>query len=163
MQLLLIVAVIVLLFLTQRDVFWPVITAASAAGFIAYLVANVMKLLEKKPEHRPRDAAMVAQVQGIWRDVDTLEADMRALMGVPLAAAPAKIALLLKEMQKTLFDKAKTFRDANTYEVNSWVDFKKQIEEPGGFLMAHWDGTRETEDRIAAETKATPLSFPPAA
>ena len=46
------------------------------------------------------------------------------------------------------------------YQVDSYDDFKKKIEEPGGFLWAHWDGTRETEDRIAAETKATIRCIP---
>ncbi|HWY88851.1 MAG TPA: proline--tRNA ligase, partial [Gemmataceae bacterium] len=45
-------------------------------------------------------------------------------------------------------------------EVDSFADFKKKIDEPGGFLLAHWDGTRATEDRIAAETKATIRCIP---
>ena len=44
--------------------------------------------------------------------------------------------------------------------MNTYDEFKKKIEEPGGFLWAHWDGTRETEDRIAAETKATIRCIP---
>ena len=82
------------------------------------------------------------------------------MFGVPLAEAPTKIASLLKEMQKALYDRAKAYRDAATTEVDSYDDFKKKIEEPGGFLLAHWDGTRETEDRIAAETKATIRCIP---
>src|SRR5438094_7572833 len=81
-------------------------------------------------------------------------------MGVPLADAPRRIVELLKSMQAALFDRAKQFRDANSFEVNSYDEFKKKIEEPGGFLWAHWDGTRETEDRIAAETKATIRCIP---
>ena len=50
--------------------------------------------------------------------------------------------------------------DANCFEVDSYDDFKKKLEEPGGFLLAHWDGTRETEDRIAADTKATIRCIP---
>src|SRR5262249_29117094 len=80
--------------------------------------------------------------------------------GVPLAAAPERIVKMLREMQTALFQRAKTFRDANVFEVNSYDEFKKKIEEPGGFLWAHWDGTRETEDRIAAETKATIRCIP---
>jgi prolyl-tRNA synthetase len=76
-------------------------------------------------------------------------------MGVPLAAAPARIDEILGMMQADLFNRALQFRQANTHEVNSYDEFKKLIEEPGGFLLAHWDGTRETEDRVAAETKAT--------
>jgi prolyl-tRNA synthetase len=82
------------------------------------------------------------------------------LMGVPLAEAPAKIVSMLKAMQHDLYNKAKSFREANSWEVNSYEEFKKKIEEPGGFLWAHWDGTRETEDRIAAETKATIRCIP---
>jgi prolyl-tRNA synthetase len=81
-------------------------------------------------------------------------------MGVPLAAAPARIAAVLKQMQSDLFERARRFRDANSLDVNSYDEFKRKIEEPGGFLWAHWDGTRETEDRIAAETKATIRCIP---
>ena len=81
-------------------------------------------------------------------------------MGVPLADAPARVAAALKDMQKSLFEKAKKFRDENSHEVNSYDDFKKLVEEPGGFLWAHWDGTRETEDKIATETKATIRCIP---
>jgi len=81
-------------------------------------------------------------------------------MGIPLADAPGRIVELLKTMQAALFDRAKKFRDANSFEVNSYNEFKKKIEEPGGFLWAHWDGTRETEDKIAAETKATIRCIP---
>src|SRR5262245_41659719 len=82
-------------------------------------------------------------------------------MGVPLSGAAARIAELLREIQAGLFGKARRLRDANSYEVNSWDEFKAKIEEPaGGFLWAHWDGTRETEDRIAAETKATIRCIP---
>ena len=81
-------------------------------------------------------------------------------MGVPLSAAPGRIGEMLRAMQSALFDRARKFRDENTYEVNSYDEFKQKIEEPGGFLLAHWDGTRETEDRIAAETKATIRCIP---
>jgi prolyl-tRNA synthetase len=81
-------------------------------------------------------------------------------MGVPLAAAPARIVELLHKIQGDLFERARQFRDANSFEVNSYDEFKQKIEDPGGFLWAHWDGTRETEDRIAAETKATIRCIP---
>ncbi len=81
-------------------------------------------------------------------------------MNVPLAGAPARIVELLRAMQKDLFERARRFRDANSFEVNSYDEFKQKIENPGGFLWAHWDGTRETEDRIAAETKATIRCIP---
>ncbi len=80
-------------------------------------------------------------------------------MGVPLTGAAKRVGEMLQAMQKDLFDRAKKFRDANLHEVDSYDDFKKRIEEPG-FLLAHWDGTRETEDRIAEETKATIRCIP---
>jgi len=81
-------------------------------------------------------------------------------MGVPLNEAPARIVAMLKVMQTDLFERARKFREANTYQVNSYDEFKKQIDEPGGFLLAHWDGTRETEDQISTETKATIRCIP---
>jgi prolyl-tRNA synthetase len=81
-------------------------------------------------------------------------------MGVPLTCAAARIGEMLQAMQTAMFERARQFRDENSYEVNSYEEFKKKIEEPGGFLLAHWDGTRETEDRIAAETKATIRCIP---
>lgn len=80
-------------------------------------------------------------------------------MGVPLAEAPQRIIAMLRQMQTDLFERARAFRDANIFEVNTFDEFKQKIEE-GGFLLAHWDGTRETEDRIAAETKATIRCIP---
>jgi prolyl-tRNA synthetase len=80
--------------------------------------------------------------------------------GVPLAEAPTRISAMLKQMQADLFERARKFREANSFEVNSYDEFKQKIEDPGGFLWAHWDGTRETEDKIAAETKATIRCIP---
>jgi prolyl-tRNA synthetase len=99
----------------------------------------------------PKDLASQACVLA-RRDLPGKEAKE---MNVPLAAAPERIGRMLQAMQTDLLERARRFREANSHEVNSYEEFKKMIEEPGGFLWAHWDGTRETEDRIAAETKAT--------
>jgi prolyl-tRNA synthetase len=104
----------------------------------------------------PRDLANQACVVA-RRDVPGKEGKET---NVPLSAAPARIAALLQAMQTDLLDRARRFRDANTAEVNSYDEFKAKIEDPGGFLLAHWDGTRATEDRIAAETKATIRCIP---
>jgi prolyl-tRNA synthetase len=104
----------------------------------------------------PKDIAQNACVLA-RRDLPGKEAKV---MGVPLAAAPERIMEMMRHMQTALFDKAKKLRDANSFEVNSYDEFKQKIEEPGGFLWAHWDGTRETEDRIANETKATIRCIP---
>jgi prolyl-tRNA synthetase len=81
-------------------------------------------------------------------------------MGVSLAGAADRIVALLQTMQKDLFERARKFREANTSEANSYDEFKKRIEEKGGFVWAHWDGSRETEDKISAETGATIRCIP---
>jgi prolyl-tRNA synthetase len=79
--------------------------------------------------------------------------------GVPLAGAAAHIDKVLRDIQANLFNRAKAFRDDRIRPVDSYDEFKRLIEEPG-FLLAHWDGTRETEDRIQQETKATIRCIP---
>jgi prolyl-tRNA synthetase len=70
-----------------------------------------------------------------------------------------KVQALLEEIQKNLLQKALDFRIANTREVNSYEEFKEELKK-GGFLLAHWDGTAETEQRIKDETKATIRCIP---
>jgi prolyl-tRNA synthetase len=115
-----------------------------------------LKGVPVRVELGPKDLAKGACVLA-RRDLPGKEAKE---MGVPLANAATRIGEMLKAMQTALFDCARRFRDENMHEVNSYDDFKKMIEAPGGFLLAHWDGTRETEDRIAAETKATVRCIP---
>jgi len=62
---------------------------------------------------------------------------------------------LLEEMQKNIYAKALNFRDSNTRKTDSYDEFKKILDNEGGFILAHWDGTAETEERIKEETKAT--------
>ena len=67
---------------------------------------------------------------------------------------------LLEEMQTNLFNKAAQFRDEHTTEVASFDEFKEAIENKGGFVSAHWDGTEETETKIKELTKATIRCIP---
>ena len=69
------------------------------------------------------------------------------------------IQALLKEIQDNIYQKALNFRLENTREVDTWEDFKEEIKKPG-FLLCHWDGTPETEEKIKAETKATIRCIP---
>jgi len=66
-----------------------------------------------------------------------------------------KVVHLLDQIQKNLYDRALSFREQNTYTVNTWDEFVDTIENKGGFVLAHWDGTTETEDKIKEATKAT--------
>ena len=64
------------------------------------------------------------------------------------------IEQLLADIQSNLLQRAKTFRAENTREIDSYEEFKQEIDK-GGFFLAHWDGTPETEEKIKEETKAT--------
>jgi prolyl-tRNA synthetase len=70
------------------------------------------------------------------------------------------ISNLLSEIQQAMFDKAKAFRDERITETDSWDDFIKLLDEKGGFISAHWDGTAETEEAIKEKTKATIRCIP---
>ncbi|WP_223033063.1 proline--tRNA ligase [Hanstruepera marina] len=71
-----------------------------------------------------------------------------------------KVVDLMDDIQSSLYKKALDFRDSHITEVDSYDDFKLVIEEKGGFVSAHWDGTEETETRIKEETKATIRCIP---
>lgn len=71
-----------------------------------------------------------------------------------------KIEHLLQQIQDNLFQKALTMREAKTYNADSYDEFKKILDETPGFVMAHWDGTSETEQKIKEETKATIRCIP---
>ena len=70
------------------------------------------------------------------------------------------VSNLLEEIQDNLFNKAISFRKEHTTEVNTFEEFKDAIENTGGFVSAHWDGTNETEDKIKELTKATIRCIP---
>ena len=71
----------------------------------------------------------------------------------------AYIKDLLDAIQKNIYQKALDYRASVTREVNSYEEFKVEIEK-GGFLLCHWDGTPETEEKIKEETKATIRCIP---
>lgn len=79
---------------------------------------------------------------------------------IPMAGAAEHIQQLLDEIQKNLFDQALAHRDSHITEVNTYEEFKKLLDERGGFFLAHWDGTKETEEKVKTETKATIRCLP---
>ena len=85
---------------------------------------------------------------------DTLEKETRTCDGIV-----EYVEQLLADIQNNIFEKARKFRDENIREVNSYEEFKEEIEK-GGFIYAHWDGTAETEELIKEETKATIRCIP---
>lgn len=90
---------------------------------------------------------------------DTLTKESRAINFESPEEFAVEINILLDEIQENLYDRALKFREENTFLVNTWDEFKEQIEK-GGFIMAHWDGTAETESAIKEETKATIRCIP---
>ena len=77
----------------------------------------------------------------------------------PLEGLDERIIGLLDDIQKNIYQKAFDYRAANVRKVDTWEEFKEEIEK-GGFLLCHWDGTAETEARIQEETKATIRCIP---
>jgi prolyl-tRNA synthetase len=67
---------------------------------------------------------------------------------------------LLTEIQENIYQKALSFRNSNIRKADSWDEFKQILEDHGGFISAHWDGTAETELKIKEETKATIRCIP---
>ena len=85
---------------------------------------------------------------------DTLEKETRSIDGIT-----TYVKELLDDIQKNLHKKALEMREASTRKVDSYEEFKVEIEK-GGFILAHWDGTPETEELIKNETKATIRCIP---
>jgi len=96
--------------------------------------------------------------------VELARRDTKEKNSVPLEGLASYIDNLLKDIQDNLLVRAKKYRTENMREVNSYEDFKVQLEKEGGFFLAHWDGTKETEELVKQETKATirciPLDMP---
>lgn len=86
--------------------------------------------------------------------------DTRTKQMMQMASLKTDIPKLLDEIQQNIYNKALKFREENTTKVDSYDEFKKLLETKGGFLLAHWDGTAETEAKIKDETKATIRCIP---
>ncbi|MDN4754349.1 proline--tRNA ligase [Porphyromonadaceae bacterium W3.11] len=86
---------------------------------------------------------------------DTLSKETKPIEGIA-----EYIESLLDEIQDNIFQKALKFREENTTIVNSYEEFKEVLDTKGGFILAHWDGTPETEEAIKEETKATIRCIP---
>jgi prolyl-tRNA synthetase len=79
---------------------------------------------------------------------------------IPIDTASSYVQKLLDEIQLNIYNKALAFRKENTFYIDKWDDFVNVLDNQGGFIMAHWDGTVETEEKIKEETKATIRCIP---
>ncbi len=123
--------------------------------------------MDNRDDQRPADRFFYWVQQGVPlrvevgpRDVEGQAAmfvrrDNREKKTVPLAAIPQEAKALLETMQGDLYDKALAFRREHTHEVDSYDEFKAALNDGGGFVMAHWNGSAEVEAKIKEETKAT--------
>ena len=100
----------------------------------------------------PRDLAG-GTVELARRDTLTKES-------VPAEGIADRIENLLEDIQRNIYDKALKFRDSMITRVDTYDEFKRVLEEKGGFILAHWDGTPQTEELIKNETKATIRCIP---
>jgi prolyl-tRNA synthetase len=86
---------------------------------------------------------------------DTLTKEVKSKDGIA-----TYISELLEQIQADLFNKALNYRDSHITEVNSFEEFKSVLNDKGGFVSAHWDGTAATEEKIKDLTKATIRCIP---
>lgn len=92
--------------------------------------------------------------------VELARRDTKEKSSVSFDGLPAYVAQLLNDIQENIYNRAKTFQTENITPANSWDEFVKLLDEKGGFIAAHWDGTPETEDKIKELTKATIRCIP---
>jgi prolyl-tRNA synthetase len=127
---------------------------------------------DKRDTHRPGAKFAEYELKGVplrvaigSRDmqngtVELARRDTKTKETVSQEGLSAHIEALLDTIQQNVYQKAFDFRAENTTEVDTWEDFKRLLDEKPGFLLAHWDGTSETEQKIKDETKATIRCIP---
>jgi prolyl-tRNA synthetase len=86
--------------------------------------------------------------------------DTKEKKSVSLDGIASYISDLLEEIQQNLYNRALNYRQEHTSEANTWEEFERLLDEKGGFVSAHWDGTAETEEAIKEKTKATIRCIP---
>ncbi len=100
----------------------------------------------------PRDMA-AGTIELARRDTLTKEI-------VPQEGLAERVAALMDEIQNSIFERARAYRDEHITRVDTWDEFVRVLDEKGGFIAAHWDGTTETEVAIKEATKATIRCIP---
>ena len=92
--------------------------------------------------------------------VEVARRDTKEKKSYSIDGLAQNIILLLDDIQETIFNKAKQFRDEHITPANSWEEFIQLLDEKTGFVAAHWDGTGETEDKIKELSQATIRCIP---
>ncbi len=92
--------------------------------------------------------------------VEVARRDTKEKSVVSMDGLANTIAVLLNDVQEKIYDKAKDFRDHNIRKADTWEEFINLLDNEGGFISAHWDGTAETEEAIKEKSKATIRCIP---
>lgn len=92
--------------------------------------------------------------------IEVARRDTKEKASVDIATITDHIVKLLDDIQANLLERARTYRDEHITRVDTWDEFVRTLDEKGGFVSAHWDGTGETEELIKTETKATIRCIP---
>jgi prolyl-tRNA synthetase len=142
----------------------PVIAALKKAGFSVKF--------DTRDTHKPGFKFAEYELKGVPvriaigpRDlengtVEVARRDTKEKKVYPLTSIVEEIPLLLDAIQENIYQKAHKFRTESTHVVDTYDEFKRLLDEKGGFILAHWDGTAETEAAIKDETKATIRCIP---
>jgi len=92
--------------------------------------------------------------------VEVARRDTKEKQSIPAADLIEHIKFLMIDIQQNLYNRALAYRDSHITPVNSWEEFNQVLNDKGGFIAAHWDGTAETEEKIKEESKATIRCIP---
>ena len=92
--------------------------------------------------------------------VEVARRDTKEKQTVSLDGITGYIKELLDQIQQNMFDKALAYRDSHITKADTWEEFERLLDEKGGFISAHWDGSDETEEAIKEKTKATIRCIP---
>jgi prolyl-tRNA synthetase len=92
--------------------------------------------------------------------VELARRDTKEKTAISLDGLTETVAALLLEIQSNLLQRATAYRDAHITSVDTWDEFINVLDNKTGFVLAHWDGTAETEEKIKDQTKATIRCIP---
>ncbi len=92
--------------------------------------------------------------------VELARRDTKEKMNVSMDGLNSRIITLLSEVQQAIYNKALAYRNTHITKADNWQEFEKLLNEKGGFILAHWDGSPETETKIKELTKATIRCIP---
>lgn len=156
----------------KNDDQWTEVTAAGQAIVKELRQAGLRVKFDNRDTHKPGWKFNEYELKGVplriaigpkdlaEGTVEVARRDSMTKETMPVEGLAQRIKKLLEAIQQQLYDKALAYRDAHITEINSFEEFKDVIENKGGFVSAHWDGTIETEEAIKNSTKATLRCIP---